>query len=121
MQNRSNAIRFNIDNTGFILNLHYHLIKLQMPKENKNTVAADKVLKTVTEQLTISLTSLKAQLGKKKFNKRITKAAKILIAGIEKKRVKKTTPIQIKKAAEKKSKARSVKKKAAKPVVKKTK
>ncbi len=92
-----------------------------MPKEKKNTVAGNKVLKTVTEQLAIALTSLKMQLGEKKFNKRIKKVAKILIAGIEKKPVKKIIPIQTKKAAAKKAKAKPVKKKAVQPAVKKTK
>ena len=68
-----------------------------MSKEKKNTVAGEQILKTVTEQLTTSLTSLKMQLGEKKFNKRIKKAAKLLIDGIGKKPVKKVIPKSAKK------------------------
>ena len=56
----------------------------------KNTVSGKKkILKTVTEQLNSSLTSLKGQLGEKKFKKRIKKAAKKLVSGIKKAPVKK--------------------------------
>jgi hypothetical protein len=70
-----------------------------------------KILKTVTEQLNSSLTSLKGQLGEKKFKKRIKKAAKKLVAGIKK------TPV--KKKLVKTKKATLLKTKPAKPVLKK--
>ncbi len=72
---------------------------------------ADNILKRVTEQLNTSLTSLKVQLGEKKFKKRIKKAAKKLVAGIKK--------IPLKKAVTKSKKTIPVKKKAAKPTLKK--
>jgi hypothetical protein len=95
-----------------------------MSKEKKNTVAGEQILKTVTEQLTTSLTSLKMQLGEKKFNKRIKKAAKLLIDGIGKKPVKKVIPKSAKKLVVKVSKPvkpKPIKKKIAKPGSKKTK
>ncbi len=75
------------------------------------TPPADNILKRVTEQLNTSLTSLKVQLGEKKFKKRIKKAAKKLVAGIKK--------IPLKKAVTKSKKTIPVKKKAAKPTLKK--
>jgi hypothetical protein len=90
-----------------------------MSKEKKNTAASEKILKTVAEQLTISLTSLKTQLGDKKFNKRIKKAAKLLVAGIEKKPVKRVIPKPAKKVAVKTAKAKPVIKKTKKPGSKK--
>jgi hypothetical protein len=77
----------------------------------KNTLPGVNILKTVTEQLNTSLTSLKAELGEKKFEKRIKKAAKKLVAGI-----KKTQP---KKAVNKIKKVIPVKNKTAKPAKKK--
>jgi hypothetical protein len=90
-----------------------------MSKEKKNTVAVDTILKTVTEHLATALTALKTQLGEKKFNKRIKKAAKLLVAGIEKKPVKKVIPAKIKKSVVKVT--APVKKKTAKAVSKKSK
>ena len=92
-----------------------------MSKEKKTTVAGEKILKTVTEQLHTTLTALKVQLGEKKFNKRIKKAAKLLVAGIEKKPVKKVIAKPTKTVVTKPSKAKTVKKKIAKPALKKTK
>jgi hypothetical protein len=95
-----------------------------MSKEKKSTVTGEQILKTVTEQLITSLTSLKAQLGEKKFNKRIKKAAKLLIEGIEKKPVKSVIPKSAKKLVVKVAKpvkAKPVKKKVAKPAAKKAK
>ena len=92
-----------------------------MSKEKKSTVAGEKIVKTVTEQLTASLTDLKAQLGDKKFSKRIKKAAKLLVAGIEKKPIKKIIPKPGKKVLAKAIKAKPVKKKIAKPALKKAK
>lgn len=92
-----------------------------MSKEKKSTVADEQILKSVTEQLHTSLTELKAQLGEKKFSKRIKKAAKLLVAGIGKKHVKKVIPKPAKKAVAKTAKATPVKKKAAKPAIKKAK
>jgi hypothetical protein len=90
-----------------------------MSKEKKSTVADEQILKTVTGQLHTSLTALKAQLGEKKFNKRIKKAAKLLVAGIEKKPFKKVIAKPTKKVIAKQAKA--VKKKIAKPALKKAK
>ena len=92
-----------------------------MSKEKKSTAADEQILKSVTEQLHTSLTELKAKLGEKKFGKRIKKAAKLLVAGIEKKPVKKVIPKPAKKAVAKTAKATPVKKKAAKPAIKKAK
>jgi hypothetical protein len=60
-----------------------------MAKEKKATNGSEKILKTVTAQLNSSLTSLKAELGEKKFEKRIKKVAKKLVAGIKNKPSKK--------------------------------
>ena len=92
-----------------------------MSKEKKNTIAGEKILKAVTDQLHTSLTDLKVQLGEKKFNKRIKKAAKLLVAGVEKKPVKKVITKPAKKVAAKSAKATPAKKKIAKPALKKTK
>jgi vacuolar-type H+-ATPase subunit E/Vma4 len=76
----------------------------------KNTVSAKKkILKTVTDQLNSSLTSLKGQLGEKKFKKRIKKAAKKLVAGIKK--------APVKKAVSKTKKVTLLKPKVVKPAV----
>jgi hypothetical protein len=64
------------------------------------------MLKTVTEQLNIALTSLKIELGEKEFKKRIKKAAKKLVSGIKKESVKKVILVA--------KKATAVKKKAKK-------
>lgn len=77
----------------------------------KINIPVNSFLKTVTEQLDTSLTALKETLGEKEFKKRIKKAAKKLVAGI-----KKTQP---EKAVKKVKKVIPVKKKAAKPAVKK--
>lgn len=77
----------------------------------KNIPPAGNMLKTVTEQLNTSLTSLKVQLGEKKFKKRIKKAAKNLVEGVKKK-----SP---EKAVTKSKKALPLKKKAANPALKK--
>ena len=74
----------------------------------KITTPAVNILETVTQQLNTSLTLLKAELGEKKFKKRIKKAAKKLVAGIKKTPVKKAV-----------KKAIPLKRKAAKPVLKK--
>ena len=79
----------------------------------KTASNGEKMLKIVTEQLNNSLTSLKEKLGEKKFEKRIKKAAKKLVAGIEKK--------PAVKAVAKAAKAIPVKKKVAKPALKKAK
>ena len=84
----------------------------QKKASKKNTTSGKKkILKTVTDQLNTSLTSLKGQLGEKKFKKRIKKAAKKLVAGIKKSPVKKT--------AGKTKKATLLKPKPVKPAVKK--
>ncbi|MFZ1452036.1 MAG: hypothetical protein WAT20_04995, partial [Ferruginibacter sp.] len=71
----------------------------------------DNLRKTTTKQLNNALGSLKEKLGEKEFKKRIKKAAKKLVAGIKK------TPL--KKAAKPATKVIPVKKKAAKPALKK--
>ena len=58
----------------------------------KNAPGGEKILKTIKEQLSTTLSKLKGQLGEKKFEKRIKKAAKLLVAGINKKPVEKTVP-----------------------------
>jgi hypothetical protein len=86
-----------------------------MSKEKKAIKKPDAVsqniLKTVTDQLNSSLTSLKEHLGEKKFEKRIKKAVKILVSGIKKTAAKKTANTVVK--------ANPVKKKAAKHASKK--
>lgn len=77
----------------------------------KRAIAKKGILEKVTAQLNTSLTSLKVQLGEKKFKKRIKKAAKKLVAGI-----KKTAK---NKAVTKPVKAKPVRKKTAKPSFKK--
>lgn len=78
-------------------------------QDNKTPVkksATDKegILETITTQLLNGLTILREQLGEKKYEKRIKKAAKLLVEGI-----KKTTPKKpvaaVEKAAPKKEKA----------------
>ena len=86
-----------------------------MSKEKKTIVkkatGSDSILKTVTGQLTNSLSSLKAGLGEKKFKKRIKKAAKTMVAGLKKSPVKKAPA----------KKAVAVKKKTAKKTASKKK
>jgi hypothetical protein len=77
----------------------------------KVNTPVDSLHKTVTEQLDTALTSLKEKLGEKEFKKRIKKAAKKLVAGIKR--------FQPKKAVKKVKKVIPVKKKAAKPALKK--
>ena len=55
----------------------------------KNTVAPEDLLKTITDQLHKALPTLSELLGEKKFEKRIKKAAKLLVAGINKNATKK--------------------------------
>ena len=63
------------------------------PVVKKNASGKEKVLKTIKAQLITTLSKLKDQLGEKKFEKRIKKAAKLLVAGIKNQPVKKTLPI----------------------------
>ena len=63
------------------------------PVVKKNAPGKEKILKTIKDQLITTLSKLKDQLGEKKFEKRIKKAAKLLVAGIKKQPVKKTVPI----------------------------
>lgn len=76
------------------------------PTTNKKMLA-----NMVTNQLNDSLTSLKVELGDKKFGKRIKRAAKKLVAGIKNKDAKKAAPKAVK--------AVPVKKKIVKRAVKK--
>ena len=71
----------------------------------KKVAGSDSILKTVTGQLTNSLNSLKADLGEKKFKKRIKKAAKTMVAGLKKSPVKKAQgkKVVVKKKAAKKT------------------
>ena len=55
----------------------------------ENAPGGEKILKTIKDQLSTTLSKLKGQLGEKKFEKRIKKAAKLLVAGIKKQPVKK--------------------------------
>lgn len=74
-------------------------------------IVSDKenLLQAVTEQLQTALPVLKEQLGEKKFEKRIKKAAKLLIAGIKKAPAKKLTPVVKKIVPAKKKDAKVVK------------
>ena len=50
----------------------------------KNTVSKKNMRKTISDQLYTVLTSLKEQLGEKRFQKRINKVSKMLVSGIKK-------------------------------------
>ena len=95
--------------------LSFNKVKMSDEKKavKKNSLPGEKLVKTVTGLLNTSLQSLKTQLGEKKFNKRIKKAAKMLVAGMGK--------TQAKKSAVKVKKAIPAKKKTIKPVLKKVK
>ncbi len=58
----------------------------------KKIVNKDAALGVITTQLKTALPGLKEQLGDKKFEKRIKKAAKLLLAGFKKSPVKKEKP-----------------------------
>jgi hypothetical protein len=58
----------------------------------KITVDKDAAMTVIITQLQTALPGLKEQLGEKKFEKRIKKAAKLLIAGFKKTSVKKENP-----------------------------
>lgn len=91
------------------------ITKKTVVKESTNP--KDKTLQTIIEQLQTALPALKEQLGEKKFERRIKKAAKLLIAGIKKANAKKTvTPA--KKAAPTKKAALAKKVAPAKKIVK---
>ena len=67
--------------------------------EKKKENSKEMLLKEITLQLSTALVALKESLGNKKFEKRIKKAAKLLIEGIKSKSpkkapVKKTTPVK---------------------------
>ena len=55
-----------------------------------NRIDKETMLQEITGKLHTALPVLKEQLGEKKFDKRIKKAAKLLVAGIKKTPVKKT-------------------------------
>ncbi|MDN3656715.1 hypothetical protein QWZ08_13805 [Ferruginibacter paludis] len=63
-------------------------------KENikKITMNRNAALQAITGQLQTALTGLKEQIGEKKFEKRIKKAAKLLVAGFKDTPEKKTMP-----------------------------
>ena len=92
--------------------------------EKKSPDAKELMLQHVSQQLQSSLVALKTVIGEKKFEKRIKKVAKILVAGIKETAVKKavTVPKKIvgatKKAAAPVKKAASSVTKVASPVKK---
>jgi hypothetical protein len=63
------------------------------PVSGHSTITRSDILIAIKEQLHVGLSSLKEQLGEKKFEKRIKKAAKLLVAGVEKKTAKKPVDI----------------------------
>ena len=65
------------------------------PNGGHSNIALEDILNTITDQLHIGLSTLKEQLGEKKFEKRIKKAAKLLVAGIEKKQAKNSEKKQV--------------------------
>jgi hypothetical protein len=77
----------------------------------KNAPAEENILKTIKDQLTTTLSKLKSQLGEKKFEKRIKKAAKLLVAGIKKQPIKKTAPAAKKSTVAVKKVSKTAKKK----------
>lgn len=89
----------------------------------ESTSTKHKALHTIIAQLQTALPVLKEQLGEKKFEKRIKKAAKFLVAGIKNAPTKKTAPVVEKAIPIKKvipvKKAIPVKKKTVKPVTSK--
>jgi hypothetical protein len=64
-----------------------------MAKEKKKTVGKKVLQDKVAYQLENSLGKLKDFLGEKKFNSRISKAARLLTEGIQKKKLDKETAI----------------------------
>lgn len=83
----------------------------------ESTSTKHKALHTIIAQLQTALPVLKEQLGEKKFEKRIKKAAKVLVAGIKKAPAKKTA-LPVKKVIPVK-KVATPKKKVTKPVASK--
>lgn len=79
----------------------------------KSPDAKELMLQNVTQQLQSSLVALKTVIGEKKFDKRIKKVAKLLVAGIKDAPVKKAVAVTKKAAPAIKKIAVSVKKKAA--------
>jgi hypothetical protein len=80
---------------GYIKFALSFLKKYSMPSKDiikKITVDKDAALAVIINQLQNALPDLKEQLGEKKFEKRIKKAAKLLIAGFKKTPVKKVVP-----------------------------
>ena len=51
--------------------------------QKENTIDKKKLLKAIIEQLQTALLGLKEHFGEKRFEKRVTKAAEILVHGIE--------------------------------------
>lgn len=80
--------------------------------EKKKENPTDTLLKEIILQLSTALVALKGSLGEKKFEKRIKKAAKLLIEGIKAKSPKKAPA----KKSVVKSKAAAPRKKSAKKV-----
>jgi hypothetical protein len=70
----------------------------------KTPIVKDDILQKITAQLLSGLTSLKEQLGDKKYEKRIKKAAKLLVEGIKKTSAKKPA-VSTEKVAQKEEKA----------------
>ena len=88
-------VNVNIENRFLILNLCYHLKQISMPTKKAAVVTVtnkQNLLKVITGELQKALVELKEKIGEKKFEKRIKKAAKLLIVGIKETPVKKSTP-----------------------------
>lgn len=102
-------LKLNIEKVNLILSLCYLLLnqhKMQTKKSTikKNNNGQEKLRSTVANQLNTALPTLKELLGEKKFEKRINKVAKKLVAGIKESPAKKPA-IAVKKATPAKKKA----------------
>ena len=95
----------------------------QKTHSKKQDSAREKIINEVTPLLNSALTKLKESLGEKKFEKRIRKAAKVLVHGIKGKTVKdKVSPkkaVAPKKAVKKAIKTSKISPKAGKTAKKK--
>jgi hypothetical protein len=67
-------------------------MSIKQTTENKKSASKKSLLLEVSLQISKSTSELREKLGDKKFEKRIKKAAKILIEGI--KETKETTPVK---------------------------
>ncbi len=69
------------------------MINKKLNKNNKDTFSK-RIIKEITPILANALIKLKGELGDKKFEKRIKKAAKVMAHGIKEKPVKKAVPVK---------------------------